>query len=470
MLDDRIFNIHDIVLVLVVFESIAFSLLLLAVREGRVLSCRLLSLFLLAIGAESLDTVLYWCAPLKANYLADQTYLFLLLKSAPFLQGPLLYFYTRSVLYGEVGMRRWWLHFAPFMAFPLYLIVMHLELGTTGVEAGVFKYGIWVDSFSFSWINYAPSALVLFYTLASIKAINEYVEGLKQTYSNVDKIDRNWLKLLIYGFLFTWCWNFVNIIFASLHLTTLSAFFGLSGNYYDLIFVKALAFYNLLYSRMALGKRRDSNEVTEAVAIGASEPDEASIGALPAIPQANPQAELGQGASDFHGANAPSSSDIKAEAAVPDEAVANQTPEPEVDKAPATGNLDAKQPANCAQERQDELDEIPKALSDKLVRLMEEEEIYLNPELTVDQLARAARLPSRQTSNIINRKFNMNFFEFVNHYRVEHAKRLLANHLEYSVIEISEMSGFNSKSAFNRFFKKVTGVTPTEHRKSSQTD
>lgn len=462
MLEDRIFNIHDIVLVLVVFESIAFSLLLLAVREGRVLSCRLLSLFLLAIGAESLDTVLYWCAPLKANYLADQTYLFLLLKSAPFLQGPLLYFYTRSVLYGEVGIRRWWLHFAPFMAFPLYLLVMHFELGSGGVEAGVFKYGIWVDSFSFSWINYAPSALVLFYTLASIKAINDYVEGLKQTYSNVDKIDRNWLKLLIYGFLFTWCWNFVNIIFASLHLTTLSAFFGLSGNYYDLIFVKALAFYNLLYSRMALGKRRDVDPQTDEV-LEACEPAEAPT---------SPQTKQEQGVGNASGVKAPLNSDAKAETKTLGETTEGQTQVSagEAEESEGVSKPEAKPPATSSQERQDELDDIPKALSDKLVRLMEEEEIYLNPELTVDQLARAARLPSRQTSNIINRKFNMNFFEFVNHYRVEHAKRLLANNLEYSVIEISEMSGFNSKSAFNRFFKKVTGVTPTEHRKSSQTD
>lgn len=456
MLDDRIFNIHDIVLVLVVFESIAFSLLLLAVREGRVLSCRLLSLFLLAIGAESLDTVLYWCAPLKANYLADQTYLFLLIKSAPFLQGPLLYFYTRSVLYGEVGMRRWWLHFTPFMAFPLYLLVMHFELGSDGVVAGVFKYGIWVDSFSFSWINYAPSALVLFYTLASIKAINEYVEGLKQTYSNVDKIDRNWLKLLIYGFLFTWCWNFVNIIFASLHLTSISAFFGLSGNYYDLIFVKALAFYNLLYSRMALGKRRDV-DATEAIIEedkaplstgGHSQTEQSPAPAAPVTPSES--------------ARKPAGDQPKAPASQGNPVATQSEPKSATAAAPESLQQDS--------ERHDELDEIPKALSDKLVRLMEEEEIYLNPELTVDQLARAARLPSRQTSNIINRKFNMNFFEFVNHYRVEHAKRLLANHLEYSVIEISEMSGFNSKSAFNRFFKKVTGVTPTEHRKSSQID
>lgn len=466
MLEDRIFNIHDLVLVLVVFESIAFSLLLLAVREGRVLSCRLLSLFLLAIGAESLDTVLYWCAPLKASYLADQTYLFLLMKSAPFLQGPLLYFYTRTVLYGEVGVKRWWLHFVPFAAFPLYLLVMHFELGTDGVEQGVFQYGIWVDSFSFSWINYAPSALVLFYTLASIKAINDYVEGLKQTYSNVDKIDRNWLKLLIYGFLFTWCWNFVNIIFASLHLTSVSAFFGLSGNYYDLIFVKALAFYNLLYSRMALGKRPQdwADTTNDDGAVSDAEIKKPSISVKDLEVSSAVASPTSASSANEHPTGHVEPTNVVMDNARRADEVGDTKPN-------ADRSDHSSEDAESTDQdfsRQDDLDEIPKALSDKLVRLMEEDEIYLNPELTVDQLARAARLPSRQTSNIINRKFNMNFFEFVNHYRVEHAKRLLANNPEYSVIEISEMSGFNSKSAFNRFFKKVTGVTPTEHRKNSQ--
>ena len=430
---DSMFNINDITLILVIFESISFSVLLLAVREGRVLSCRLLSLFLLATGCEALDTLMYWCAPLKNGYLADYVYLFFIFKIAAFLQGPLLLFYTRSVLYGTVGpAKSLFLHAIPALLFPVYFAVMMAELGHDKVVEGVFHYGLLLDSWAFNWMVYGPSVLTLAYALASVKSIRVYVEGLKDTYSNVDKIDRNWLKLLIYGFLFTWCWNFANIIFATVGLTSLSALFGLTGNYYDLIFVKALAFYNLLYSRMALGRMTPRSVSSEE-----RQPIDQPVQDGPA----------------------PSHADSSASVVAPQPPLVQPA-------ALAVPPAVAEPPAEPTEAHGDETQEVPLVLVNRLVALMEQERLYLEPELTVDQLARAARLPARQTSNIINRHFGVNFFEYVNNYRIEHAKTLLADGNGHSIIDISEMSGFNSKSAFNRFFKKITGSTPSEYRKS----
>ena len=86
--------------------------------------------------------------------------------------------------------------------------------------------------------------------------------------------------------------------------------------------------------------------------------------------------------------------------------------------------------------------------------------------LTLEQLAKQLELSPRTLSNVINRHFELNFFEFINRYRVEEAKHLLQNPElnNKTMIEIMAESGFNSKATFNTFFKKLVGSTPSQYR------
>jgi AraC-like DNA-binding protein len=69
-------------------------------------------------------------------------------------------------------------------------------------------------------------------------------------------------------------------------------------------------------------------------------------------------------------------------------------------------------------------------------------------------------------SQIINESFRQNFREYVNRYRIEESKRLLVQPRQIlNITGIAYDSGFNSKSAFNRAFKKQTGMTPREYRR-----
>jgi AraC-like DNA-binding protein len=97
---------------------------------------------------------------------------------------------------------------------------------------------------------------------------------------------------------------------------------------------------------------------------------------------------------------------------------------------------------------------------------MLEKKPFLAHILTLDQLARQLEMPPRALSNTINRHFKQNFFEFVNHYRVEEAKTLLADPEQKTktMIEVMADSGFNSKATFNTFFKKLVGATPSQYR------
>jgi AraC-like DNA-binding protein len=102
----------------------------------------------------------------------------------------------------------------------------------------------------------------------------------------------------------------------------------------------------------------------------------------------------------------------------------------------------------------------------KIENYFDSEKPYLNPSLTIKDIADATNIHSKYISQVINESLNKNFYDFINSYRVKEAmNQLLINGgKEKTVLEILYDSGFNSKSAFNTAFKKNTGFTPTEFR------
>lgn len=90
--------------------------------------------------------------------------------------------------------------------------------------------------------------------------------------------------------------------------------------------------------------------------------------------------------------------------------------------------------------------------------------IYLESNINLERFADQVGLKPRDVSNIINSYYHSNFFEFINGFRVEEAKRLLAEDSKDSILDIAYKSGFNSQSAFQRFFKRIVGVAPSEFR------
>jgi len=101
---------------------------------------------------------------------------------------------------------------------------------------------------------------------------------------------------------------------------------------------------------------------------------------------------------------------------------------------------------------------------------MEEQKLYLKHNLNIEEFSKRIDLPIKEVSAVINKHYGTNFFEFMNKYRVEEAKRLLldAGSADMTVLDILLQAGFNSKSAFHRFFNRLVGVSPTEFRKRAQ--
>ena len=98
----------------------------------------------------------------------------------------------------------------------------------------------------------------------------------------------------------------------------------------------------------------------------------------------------------------------------------------------------------------------------QLEHIMVEETPYLEPGLSLRDLAEMINLPPNHMSQLLNEGFDKNFAEFVNTYRIETFKTKVADptlrHL--TILALAYESGFNSKTVFNTFFKKMTGKTP----------
>ncbi len=103
-----------------------------------------------------------------------------------------------------------------------------------------------------------------------------------------------------------------------------------------------------------------------------------------------------------------------------------------------------------------------------LFEKIKSEGLYTDPSLTLNKLADLLSLPSYQLSQLINQKLGKNFTEFINQYRIEEAKRLLIHpdFFNEKIETIAYDSGFNTPSSFYAAFKKFTGSTPSQFKKT----
>jgi AraC-like DNA-binding protein len=101
----------------------------------------------------------------------------------------------------------------------------------------------------------------------------------------------------------------------------------------------------------------------------------------------------------------------------------------------------------------------------QLLQYMKEKKPYLSPELSLETLSNCLKVTAEYLSGVLNGSLNMNFYDFINHYRIEEFKSLCKDPAKrkLTIIALAMDSGFNSKATFNRVFKKNTGLTPSEY-------
>jgi AraC-like DNA-binding protein len=101
----------------------------------------------------------------------------------------------------------------------------------------------------------------------------------------------------------------------------------------------------------------------------------------------------------------------------------------------------------------------------RLETLMQNEKPYLEPELTLNELANRLQCPSHQLSQVINAKCGKTFYHYINSYRIKEFLELsaLPENNKFTLLALAYEAGFNSKTTFNKYFKLETGKNPSEY-------
>ncbi len=98
---------------------------------------------------------------------------------------------------------------------------------------------------------------------------------------------------------------------------------------------------------------------------------------------------------------------------------------------------------------------------------MDKKKLFLNPELTIGQLAEAIAVHPNHLSQVINSMESKTFYDFINAWRINEFKKMAAQpqNQKYTLLALAFECGFSSKTAFYRNFKNVTGQSPTQYLK-----
>lgn len=111
---------------------------------------------------------------------------------------------------------------------------------------------------------------------------------------------------------------------------------------------------------------------------------------------------------------------------------------------------------------------IPAAAAEPLISelelFMRKEQVYLDANLMMPKLAKMLGWPTPKLSQLLNDNLHLSFNDFVNGYRIEHAKTLLLGEVAMKMDDLAESSGFNSLSTFYAAFKKHTQLTPAKYK------
>lgn len=341
------------------------------------------------------------------------------------LMGPGYYLYFRSLTNQEF--RLWphaWRHLLPGLAqVSLFAGVALLDLGwRRGLHHEVLPdfYGtkgaaaVWRDEL-FEFINWVGVALLVGYGLRMLADYRRYRRYLDDNFSDSERLRFARLQQLLV----------LQVLVLALGLggTLLNYLFELS---YDaawyLFALRGILIYGLIVVGVQANYAAATSPLRFEPAGGVGEAPEAPTAVVPAT-------------------RAAATSLPEARAAAPDGVIVSEA-------APLLATLSP------------ELE----PWRDRLLRLMADEQPWLEPELTLAELANRLRTHAALLSKVINAGCGQNFNDFVNSYRVQEARRKLADprFAHYSLVGVALESGFNSKSTFNRVFKKLLGQAPSE--------
>ncbi|MEN0038653.1 MAG: helix-turn-helix domain-containing protein [Cellvibrio sp.] len=371
-------------MVLTAFECLLFAILLAATNKEKALSTYFLVGFLLAHVLITLHELTFWGSQFRIWLLNHSPNYFFIGSYAYFLDGCLLYFFVRAMLFKDFALKKqhaW--HLLPVGVYLSWMIFIFYSKDYSQkywlIESQHIAY-----SSPYLYLESAGRYLRLLYALLCFSLIFNYSKQLQHVYANLKLGDLVWLKIMLVSFVALFAWDSVllSIKLAELFIgrfdLDLLNIVGLSGYYLNFAVINILIFLKfILFSSVQ-----------------------------------------------------------------------------SVDEEPTLELKEEKTPA---------ID--PQSISN-IEQVMTEKKYYTNPDITLDKLASAVKLQPKKLSLVLKVHYQLNFYQFINRYRISEAKQLLArrDYADKTITDIYLEVGFNNKSVFNSFFKRSEGMTPSEYR------
>lgn len=374
-----IFNLHDMILVMTMFLSGVFVVLLILSKLIDRKPSLLLSAFFLAHMMIAFNELSLYGLQFRFEVLEGSPNLIFAGSLAYCLDAVVLYFFTKSVVFKDFSFKlKDSLHLLPLIIYATYLTATYFRLDPETKFQVVLLWELHNSIHYIATENLINIARFIYF-LSSLVLINKYHEKHKESRSNLAGVDLNWLRLLLVGFLMIMSLEVVLNVIKLINISSEIAIsvliaLGVSIYYFTFGLITILLFYSAVKS-------------TSFKPIMMSE--------------------------EF----------------------------------------------NAAEPR-----EIKYSYIQNIESYMDEERPFLNPDITIEELARDLEMSVNDLSVTLNRHFQLNFFEFINQYRVREAKTLLLSKANTTITDLFYEAGFNTKSVFYSAFKKSEGVTPSQYR------
>lgn len=400
-----LFNLHDLVLVLVLSANVLLSVLCVTGSRFPVALRRLLAAFFILNGMIALDTLIFWGEGVKYAAFNLSPWLLTLFSFATFAIGPVFYWLVRTELSPNTSVTpAQLLHFAPAVLTPVYLYFVCYRYPTDVQQSLILDLAIYsVPEAYFSvFITLKKLSPVVYAAISLGLMTRTYLHKNSQPSNETEAAgtcDANifnnepvamrtpakfvsvkhavpYLFYMVTAFTLVHFWILITHACGLWLPLALSDFMGILGNYINLTLLATLV-----------------------VAITRKAPESASTPAEERTPQRRKDEEFSE-------------------------------------------------------------------LATRIRSFVENQKPYLNPQLTLDRFAESLEIPPRQVSAVINHYFQQNFQEYINQYRIEQAKRSLSQPTasDLTILEVAHRSGFNSKATFNRIFKSQVSMTPSAYR------
>ncbi len=438
------FQLFDIPLIVTVIECLLIALLVKAIPAPSVLSRRLLACFFLAIAIDSLCMILIWNTGLREGLEVLSPLTIALTTLALMAKGPLLLFYIKTISSEHYILQKHHVWHALPIAFTFLIAVtfaLNTQKITTPIEADINNWGTF-----FWWTCLRLSPVV--YGIVTLYSIRNILSLYDTHYSGSEYLDAKWLRILLFGFCLQWLLGLTIHITGQYLSSGMASDFGQTNDLIAFILVNILLLYSFTIIKRLIPIVNPLDQPDEQEHLIEQQGFD-----QPLRPHCPPQPVAHK---DTHTkAAAPLQPRVRQSS---DTLPQNASPQaPNNDTSLTGSSISAKKPVKLSQDE--------KRLA-KIQLLMDEERVYINPTINLQRFSRAVGAPSKEVSRIINATYEMNFSEFVNSYRIKEAQALLVDpyYINSPISEIINLSGFNSKSAFHRFFSRFTDLSPTEYR------